>query len=66
MKKVQLTLNQGSGGDLATRGSVGVEEMMASRNQGRRQAEELRIKVLDLAERHMDVTLQVLKKWLVN
>lgn len=65
MKTVQLTLNQGGTQDLAPR-KIGVNEIMAARTQGRRQADELRLKVLDMAERHMDVTLQVLKKWLNN
>lgn len=61
MKKVQLSLNE-------TVAQVDARSMSPSANAARRQLrqqnEELRVKVLDLAEHHMDVTLQVLRRWL--
>lgn len=34
-----------------------------SKQEVRRQMDELKIKVTELAERHMDITMLVLKKW---
>lgn len=61
MKKVQLALNEAAGVP-ATQAGAGVAN--TSRRQLRQQTEELRVKVLDMAEHHMDVTVQVLKRWL--
>lgn len=65
MKKVQLSPDAAAQ-DTAVQGNgkAGRAAIAAAKKQLRQQTEELRLKVLDLAERRMDITVQVLKRWL--